>query len=55
MSEKSSIPADAMKCFKVTPYKETAKILDDATRKTLEQVKVWDTKEARNRKAGGQA
>lgn len=55
MSEKSIIPPDAMRCFKVSSYKETAKILDEATRKTLEQVKVWDATGAQHRKAGGQA
>lgn len=54
MPEKSSIPADAIKCFKVSSYKETAKILDKATGKTLEQVRQWDAMEAKHQKAGGQ-
>lgn len=53
MPEKSSIPADAIKYFKVSTYKGTAQILDKATEKTLEQVQKWDATEAEHRKAGG--
>ncbi len=54
MCEKSSLSPDAMKCFKVTTYQETSKILDAATEKTLAQVEKWEAEETAHRKAGGQ-